>query len=148
MDDVDQHTLGQHKRVGAVLQKETVHFMEHPIALCDGQCPQTMEREGCAIEWATHCQASWGDYHVHDDRRCVWKSDIGPMGKLYCVCRTEMSTETPGDIASANYFCLHTLWINCCVLQHIKSPFVAYEEARHRKVNGLHVACIMYASVH
>ena len=116
--------------------------MEHPIALCDGQCPQTMQWDAVplharsAIEWATHCQASWGDYHVHDDRRCVWKSDIGPMGKLYCGCRIEMSTETPGDVASANYFCLHTLWMNYCVFQHLKLPFVAYEEARHRKMTG------------
>ena len=90
-----------------------------------------------AFEWAMYCQALWGDYHGNDDRQCVWKLDIGEMNKLYCGCCTGLSTETPGDIASANYFYLHTLWMNCCVLQHIKSPFVAYEEARHRKVTGL-----------
>ena len=61
------------------------------------------------------------------------------------VFGNSMSTETPGDIASVNYFCAHTLWKNYCVIQHVKLPFVAYEEARHRKVSRLHVACIMQA---
>ena len=93
-------------------------------------------------------ERSWEDYHGHDDPRCVWKLEIGAMGKLYCECRTEMSTEAPGDIASAYYFCLHTLWMNYCVFQHVKSPFVAYEEAQHRKVTGpqrrLHYAGICH----
>ena len=70
------------------------------------------------------------------------------MGRLCSGCRPAICTEALGDIASANYFYLRTLCMDYCAFQHIKSPVVAHEEARHRKVTGLHVACIMQASVH
>ena len=43
-------------------------------------------------------------------------------GRLCSGYRPAMSTETLGDIASANYFYLRTLCMNHCALQHIKSP--------------------------
>ena len=63
VDGVDRHTLGQHKRVtvhlvGAVLQKETVNFMDRVHV--DGASRCTLSWPQSAIEWATHCQASWG----------------------------------------------------------------------------------------
>mgnify|MGYP001185365898 CR=1 FL=1 len=45
-------------------------------------------------------------------------------------------------------FYLRTLFMNYCVIQHVKLPFVAYEEARHQNVTGLHVICIMQAFEH
>ena len=99
--------------------------MEHPIALCDGL---KVPLSGNALSGIVGDERSWRDYHVHDDHRCVWKLDMGPMGKLYCGCRTRMSTETPGDITSASYFCLHTLWMNYCVFQHVKLPLRPMEK--------------------
>ena len=77
VDDVEQHTLGQPKRVTvhlvvAVLQKgygafygqracrwsSPLHFvMANAPKPCSGR--QFLHARG-AIEWATHCQASWG----------------------------------------------------------------------------------------
>ena len=52
-----------------------------------------------------------------------------------CVCAYDV---TPGDIAFANCcYCVRTLCMYQCAVQHLKLPFVAYEEARHRKVTGL-----------
>ena len=63
--------------------------------------------------------------------------DSGEIGNSLQQMLPAMSTVTPGDTACANYFDLRTLYMNYCVIQHAKSPFVAYEEARHRKVIGL-----------
>ena len=148
VDDVNQHTLGQHKRVtvhlvGAVLQRKTCRWtipctvMANAPKLCSGR--QSLSMLEVPLSGQCIYRHRGEDYHGHDDHQlqCVWKLDIGEMNKLYCGCYTGMSTETPGHIVSGNYFYLRTLWMNCCVLQHIKLPFVAYEEARHRKVTGL-----------
>ena len=43
-------------------------------------------------------------------------------------CRSAMSTETVGDIAFVNYLYLHTLYINYCAPQHVKSPLWPMEK--------------------
>ena len=69
-------------------------------------------------------------------------------GRVNSGCGHAMSIEMSGDILFINYFYLRTLFMNYCVIQHVKLPFVAYEEARHRKVTGLRITCIMQAFVH
>ena len=43
-------------------------------------------------------------------------------GRVCSGCRPAMPTKSPGNIASANYFYLRSLYMNYCALQHIQSP--------------------------
>ena len=62
---------------------------------------------------------------IHD----YWRSDGGDIRNLCIGYYLAMSTVIPGDIAFAKccYF-VRTLCIHQCAVQHLKLPFVAYEE--------------------
>ena len=62
------------------------------------------------------------DYQHRDDQRYIEDWMAVKWGSVYNGCHLVMSTETPGDIASANYFYLRTLYMNYCVFQHVKLP--------------------------
>ena len=59
---------------------------------------------------------------IGDWMQIIARLDGDDIGKFYNGFRSIMCTVSPGNVASANFFYLHTLCMNYCVIQHAKLP--------------------------
>ena len=72
------------------------------------------------MEIAHFCHHHFDDIPLVAECICVWKWNGGEMVKVHRRSSTGMSIEIPGDNASANYLCQHTLLMPYCDLHHRK----------------------------